>query len=110
MPSHTYPQYPYTQQPTNWPVIILGILGIIILIGIIWYFVVNPLFQVSEEVNNLLNETQGQETIYDCSSDVYNCGNFTTQAEAQAVFDACGTGDIHQLDADGNGEACESLQ
>src|SRR3972149_12031392 len=110
MPS--YPQYPYTQpqKPTNWPKIILITLGILILGFIIVFFILRPLSLVSNRADNLLNETQGQETTYDCSSDVYNCGNFTTQAEAQAVFDYCGPGDIHQLDADGNGEACESLK
>ena len=47
-----------------------------------------------------------------CTEDVYNCGNFTTQAEAQIIFDYCksqGAGDIHRLDADGNGKACEGL-
>ena len=49
---------------------------------------------------------------YICSSDAYNCSDFATQAEAQAVFDYCvnlGFGDIHRLDGDGNGKACESL-
>ena len=49
---------------------------------------------------------------YNCSSDVYNCANFTTQSEAQYVFDYCeqqGKGDIHNLDGDGNGKACEGL-
>jgi len=49
------------------------------------------------------------ETQYDCSSDVYNCGDFTTQAEAQEVYDYCGPEDVHGLDRDGNGEACEGL-
>ena len=47
-----------------------------------------------------------------CSHDAYNCGDFDTQAEAQACHDYCvaqGAGDIHRLDADGDGEACESL-
>lgn len=47
-----------------------------------------------------------------CSSDVYNCSDFSTQAEAQNVHDQCmaevGT-DIHGLDSDDDGEACESL-
>ena len=46
---------------------------------------------------------------YDCSSDVYNCGDFTTQEEAQEAFDYCGPVDIHRLDNDGDGEVCESL-
>ena len=37
-----------------------------------------------------------------------NCSDFTSQAEAQAVFDAF-PGDPHGLDGDGNGIACESL-
>jgi len=49
------------------------------------------------------------ETQYDCSSDVYNCGDFTTQSEAQAVFNYCGPEDVHRLDNDGDGVVCESL-
>lgn len=47
-----------------------------------------------------------------CSSDIYNCGDFKTHAEAQKVFETCGgTGnDIHRLDRDKNGVACESLR
>lgn len=44
----------------------------------------------------------------ECSSDVYNCGDFSTHAEAQAVFDSCDT-DIHMLDRDSDGVACEGL-
>lgn len=39
----------------------------------------------------------------------YDCGDFKTQAEAQAFFEAAGPGDPHRLDRDGNGIACESL-
>ena len=48
---------------------------------------------------------------YTCSSNTYNCSDFTTQAEAQAVFDMCGGvgNDIHRLDSNKDGEACESL-
>ncbi|OGJ49715.1 hypothetical protein A2335_02980 [Candidatus Peregrinibacteria bacterium RIFOXYB2_FULL_32_7] len=47
-----------------------------------------------------------------CGSDIYNCSNFSIQSAAQAVYDYCaaqGYGDIHRLDADNNGMACESL-
>lgn len=47
-----------------------------------------------------------------CSGDLYNCSDFGTQAQAQACFNYCyvrGYGDVHHLDADGDGEACESL-
>jgi len=46
-----------------------------------------------------------------CSHNVYNCSDFSTQAEAQSVFEYCGgvANDIHRLDADKDGLACESL-
>jgi len=48
---------------------------------------------------------------YNCSSNIYNCADFSTQAEAQSVYEACGgtANDIHKLDGDNNGIACESL-
>lgn len=48
---------------------------------------------------------------YDCSSNVYNCGDFSTHAEAQEVFEFCGGvgNDIHALDRDDDGLACETL-
>jgi len=46
---------------------------------------------------------------YNCESDTYNCDDFVTQAEAQEVLEYCGEDDIHRLDADNNGMACESL-
>lgn len=46
---------------------------------------------------------------YVCDSNYYNCGDFSTHTEAQAVFEACGAGDVHRLDRDGDGIACESL-
>ena len=41
-----------------------------------------------------------------------NCGDFDTQVEAQAFFEAAGgpDSDPHRLDQDGNGRACESLK
>jgi len=44
-----------------------------------------------------------------CSSNFYNCGDFKTHDEAQAVYDECGSDDIHQLDGDDDELACESL-
>jgi len=57
-----------------------------------------------------INEVDfGNYTI--CSNDVYNCSDFGSQVEAQRVFEACGgvDNDIHKLDYDNNGIACESL-
>jgi hypothetical protein len=43
-----------------------------------------------------------------CSSDSYDCSDFSTCSEAGDVFKDCGT-DIHQLDPDANGIPCDSL-
>jgi hypothetical protein len=49
---------------------------------------------------------------YSCSEDTLNCGDFATQAQAQAAFEYCMAKvgkDIHRLDDDNNGIACEHL-
>jgi len=38
----------------------------------------------------------------------YNCSDFLTQSEAQAVYEACGT-DVNRLDGDKDGKVCEAL-
>lgn len=46
-----------------------------------------------------------------CTSDALNCTDFQTQASAQACFNFCiaqGAGDIHKLDQNNDGVACES--
>lgn len=47
----------------------------------------------------------------ECSSNKYNCSNFKTQTEAEALFECCGgtSNDIHRLDSDKDGKVCESL-
>ena len=60
-------------------------------------------------------DTTQEQTVdmgeYICSSNVYNCGDFSTHSEAQTAYDVCGGvgNDIHRLDQDKDGEACESL-
>jgi hypothetical protein len=48
-----------------------------------------------------------------CYDDLYNCAtDFLSQRTAQRCYTHCleqGAGDIHQLDHDGDGDACESL-
>jgi hypothetical protein len=39
----------------------------------------------------------------------YDCSDFATQQEAQEVFESSGPGDPNNLDADGDGIACEDL-
>ena len=46
-----------------------------------------------------------------CSYNAYNCTDFSTQSEAQAVYEFCGgvNNDVHGLDREKDGLACESL-
>jgi endonuclease YncB( thermonuclease family) len=47
-----------------------------------------------------------------CSGNLYNCSNFSTHSQAQACYEYCisqGAGDVHRLDGDSDGSACESL-
>jgi micrococcal nuclease len=48
---------------------------------------------------------------YSCSSNLYDCGDFSTHAQAQSVYESCGGvgNDVHWLDSDKDGIACESL-
>jgi hypothetical protein len=46
-----------------------------------------------------------------CHGDLYNCSDFETQDTAQQCFNWCssqGAGDIHKLDFNNDGIACES--
>jgi len=50
--------------------------------------------------------------VCDCSGNIYNCSDFSSHAAAQACYEYCisvGAGDIHRLDGDHDGIACESL-
>jgi len=48
---------------------------------------------------------------YSCATNLYNCSDFSTHTEAQSVYEACGgaSNDVHRLDNDKDGLACESL-
>lgn len=55
--------------------------------------------------------TQAPVQVCSCSSNLYNCSDFGPQSEAQACFNYCweqGRGDIHDLDRDNDGIACEN--
>jgi hypothetical protein len=52
----------------------------------------------------------GGSGICSCSGDTLNCPDFSSHSSAQACFDYCvqqGAGDIHKLDRDNDGLACE---
>lgn len=51
-------------------------------------------------------------SVCDCSGNLYNCSDFASHAKAQGCHDSCGgaRNDIHHLDSDADGKACESLR
>jgi hypothetical protein len=46
-----------------------------------------------------------------CSGNLYNCKDFATHREAQNCYEKCGglSNDVHYLDGDNDGLACEAL-
>jgi hypothetical protein len=50
-----------------------------------------------------------QGTFHQCWINTYDCGDFGTRSEAQALYMACGgrQNDVHRLDRDRDGWACE---
>lgn len=50
-------------------------------------------------------------TVCICTENIFDCDSFARQTEAQGCFDVCGgvTNDIHYLDTDRDGLACEML-
>jgi len=56
--------------------------------------------------------TPTEPSVCDCSSDLYNCSDFATQMQAQACYNYCMQVvgyDVHKLDRDKDGLACEAL-
>ncbi|MBW2989124.1 excalibur calcium-binding domain-containing protein [Candidatus Woesearchaeota archaeon] len=48
---------------------------------------------------------------YACNYNAYNCDDFILHAQAQEVYEGCGgaSNDVHRLDRDKDGLACETL-
>ncbi len=58
------------------------------------------------------NQEETELEVCDCSSNLYNCDDFSTHTEAQECYEYCISiigSDIHRLDGDYDGEACETL-
>lgn len=67
-----------------------------------------------DESGNILFDKEGNITTDPTkgkSADEYNCSDFETQGEAQIFFERLGgtENDVHRLDGDNDGVACESL-
>lgn len=57
------------------------------------------------------NSENDTAAVCSCTKNTYDCADFITQAEAQICFDSCYdvAGDIHFLDSNKDGRACETL-
>lgn len=64
----------------------------------------------TETIDTTQQDNQDANLKYDPNGPDRDCGDFVTQSEAQAFFDAAGSGDPHRLDGDGDGIACDSLR
>jgi hypothetical protein len=52
------------------------------------------------------------EAVCACYGNIYNCDDFSTHNSAQRCYEYCislGYGDVHRLDGDSDGSACEDL-
>lgn len=66
--------------------------------------------QEEEEPEPEDNQEEEEDEVCDCSSNIYNCDDFSTHDEAQGCFEYCGaSSDVHWLDGDDDGVACEGL-
>ena len=66
-----------------------------------------------DKTKQKLNNNENKEAPCDCSRDLMNCGSFTNREEAQTCYEYCvslGKGDIHRLDLNNDGFACDSLR
>jgi len=65
----------------------------------------------SQPTEEALVSTFSPTRAYSCETNTYNCSDFSSHAEAQYVFEYCGSSanDIHRLDSDKDGSVCESL-
>jgi hypothetical protein len=87
---------------------LIGILGVSLII-LLYLAFRWPI--VSGNLRSMI-EQPSPTPVCGCTENSYDCSDFNTQIQAQACFDYCITqekGDIHKLDKNGDGIACESL-
>ena len=84
-------------------------IGCFFFLAFVLMFVYSEINEPNYELESYEN-SQKQNGEY-CSSNYYDCEDFNSQKEAQRTFDGCGgtNNDVHWLDGDKDGIACESL-
>ena len=85
------------------------IIGLIVAIAVVAIYVWFSSNGTTPRVQNRFDVIDNNYS--ECSSNTYNCDDFKTYADAQRVFELCGgvDNDVHLLDRDGDGKACETL-
>jgi hypothetical protein len=71
-----------------------------------------PLRLPTRTLVSIVPTSDSSQAVCSCAGDTLNCSNFGSKASAQACYEYCvsiGRGDIHGLDGNGDGDACESL-
>ncbi|MCK5624765.1 excalibur calcium-binding domain-containing protein [Candidatus Pacearchaeota archaeon] len=90
-------------------IIILALL-VLVTIGLIVFLIFQFKGEKSSVEEGVLDDQEN--TLDNCESNIYNCGDFETQEQAQEMFDLCfeeTNEDVHGLDHDDDGVVCESL-
>lgn len=92
---------------SGWTWFWIILLLVVILIIIVWAPTGNVIEPLDSD-NDELNDTKEEERICICSYNAYNCKDFS-KSEAQECFEYCGgiLNDVHHLDRDKDGLACE---
>lgn len=77
-------------------------------------FDIQKLFQTGSFEESRIERTDDGTWLIgeDCQESKYNCSDFEYQEDAQALFEKCGgvSNDVHGLDRDKDGIACEALK
>ena len=84
-----------------WVIVIIILLALLVT----GYSIIRSNFRSANDKINANDES-------DCSSDIYDCTDFANQEIAQITYSRCMNEvgyDVHNLDKDDDGKACESL-
>jgi hypothetical protein len=89
--------------------IVLTIFVIIVVLLFASWFTEKIIFNDYKEYREQLEEDKAK---FSCESNIFNCADFESQAEAQTIMEYCMDKvgfDIYYLDGDSDGIACEAL-
>ncbi len=96
------------------PLIISIIIVVLLILGVLAFFIITESSNTDNSNDN--RDLSGTQPVgsrdFNCDTDAYKCTDFDTQGAAQEAYDYCkslGFGDIHRLDSDDDGVACEGL-